>query len=182
MSFVRYLLILLFVFLGNNAFSGTICVSSCDTGAIGAGQISAGPDGNIELINGGPIQLLSDIYVDGDMFLDYSIFSTTQDLTISQDFNIEGQNVNIFGFNNTNVFPEQYSTYVVNGGLIGDYVGTWVFFGSSPLGGGQLSASGNIYIGNYSSLSPVPLPASIWLLVSGLILFKNISSKVRKRS
>ena len=49
-------------------------------------------------------------------------------------------------------------------------VGNILLFSKAPILSGTFEATGNLYIGNYSSLQPVPLPASAVLLLSGLAM------------
>lgn len=119
------------------------------------------------------IQLSGDynIYTNGDMFLDYSVFSENQDLFIGSNISITGQTVTIFGFNDTPTLPNLFNTTIfTNPAYSMSEVGNILLFSEAPVLSGLFEATGNLYIGNYSSLQPVPLPASAVLLLSGLAM------------
>lgn len=119
------------------------------------------------------IQLSGDynIYTNGDMFLDYSVLSENQDLFIGSNISITGQTVTIFGFNDTPTLPNLFNTTIfTNPAYSMSEVGNILLFSEAPVLSGLFEATGNLYIGNYSSLQPVPLPASAVLLLSGLAM------------
>lgn len=119
------------------------------------------------------IQLSPDynIYTNGDMFLDYSVLSENQDLFIGSNISITGQTVTIFGFNDTPTLPNLFNTTILtNPAYSMSEVGNILLFSEAPVLSGLFEATGNLYIGNYSSLQPVPLPASAVLLLSGLAM------------
>jgi len=119
------------------------------------------------------IQLSGDynIYTDGDMFLDYSVFSDNQDLFIGSNISITGQTVTIFAFNDSPTLPVLSNTSIfTNPAYSMNEVGNVLLFSEAPILSGAFEATGNLYIGNYSSLQPVPLPASVVLLLSGLAM------------
>jgi len=114
------------------------------------------------------------IYTDGDMFLDYSVFSENQDLFVgSNKISITArQSLIIFAFNNAPTLPDLSNTAVFTS-LSNNMneLGNILLFSETPTLNGEFEATGNVYIGNYSSLQPVPLPASAILLLSGLAMF-----------
>ena len=102
------------------------------------------------------IQLSGDynIYTDGDMFLDYSVFSDNQDLFIGSNISITGQTVTIFAFNDSPTLPVLSNTSIfTNSAYSMNEVGNVLLFSEAPILSGAFEATGNLYIGNYSSLS-----------------------------
>lgn len=119
------------------------------------------------------IQLIGDynIYTNGDMFLDYSVFGDNQDLFIGSNISLTAQTVTIFGFNDTPTLPNLFNTTIfTNPTYSMSEIGNILLFSETPVLSGLFEATGNLYIGGYSSLKPVPLPASAVLLLSGLAM------------
>jgi len=136
--------------------------------------ILTGTSGNTDIPQGTTnIQLTGEysIYTDGDMFLDYSVFSNNQDLFVGSNISITGLTVTIFSFNDAAAMPDLYNTTIFPSISNTMYeVGNILLFSESPILSGAFEATRNLYIGNYSSLKPVPLPASALLLLSGLAM------------
>jgi len=168
-------------------------VSLCSFSSVNAATVLIGtgtpiltvPDSRLVLEGGGgggdtdisegttEIQLSGDynIYTDGDMFLDYSVFSDNQDLFIGSNISITGQTVTIFSFNDSPTLPNLSNTSIFTNPIDSmNTVGNILLFSETPILSGAFEATGNLYIGNYSSLQPVPLPASALLLLSGLAM------------
>ncbi len=103
------------------------------------------------------------------MYIDYSVFSKNQDLFIGSNISITGLEVTIFSFNDAPTMPNLSNTTIfVSLSNTMNEVGNILLFSESPVLSGAFETTENLYIGNYSSLRPVPLPASIVLLLSGL--------------
>lgn len=149
--------------------TGTPILSLPDSSVVLAGEggdkaISQGTD---------EIKLIGDynIYADGDMFLDYSVFSDNQDLFIGSNISIAAQAVTIFSFNDSPILPNLSNTSIFTNPIYSmNELGNILLFSEEPVLSGVFEATGNLYIGNYSSLQPVPLPASAVLLLSGLAM------------
>lgn len=149
--------------------TGTPILSLPDSSVVLAGEggdkaISQGTD---------EIKLIGDfnIYTDGDMFLDYSVFSDNQDLFIGSNISIAAQAVTIFSFNDSPILPNLSNTSIFTNPIYSmNELGNILLFSEEPVLSGVFEATGNLYIGNYSSLQPVPLPASAVLLLSGLAM------------
>lgn len=149
--------------------TGTPILSVPDSSVVLAGEggdkaISQGTD---------EIKLIGDfnIYTDGDMFLDYSVFSDNQDLFIGSNISIAAQAVTIFSFNDSPILPNLSNTSIFTNPIYSmNELGNILLFSEEPVLSGVFEATGNLYIGNYSSLQPVPLPASAVLLLSGLAM------------
>lgn len=149
--------------------TGTPILSVPDSSVVLAGEggdkaISQGTD---------EIKLIGDynIYADGDMFLDYSVFSDNQDLFIGSNISIAAQAVTIFSFNDSPILPNLSNTSIFTNPIYSmNELGNILLFSEEPVLSGVFEATGNLYIGNYSSLQPVPLPASAVLLLSGLAM------------
>jgi hypothetical protein len=142
-----------------------------------------GPDDSLR-IDGPQIPLTPfTLSVDGNLYLDYSVFSTSDELIIGGNVEFYGQEITIFDFYDTPVFPENHSILLTNGVLTLTLSGyplenDQVVFGITPITDGVFEATGNIYIGDYSSLNTqVPIPATIWLFASGLLLLGRSVSK-----
>lgn len=180
MLFQRWIIVAIVFFFSQNAFALTICISDCNHDQNSDGYILGSLAGDQPIPIGGGIDLLNDVFVDGDIYIDYSLFSDNEDLFITGDVSLTAETITIYQFNDTPVFPDSYNVYTVNSEpFIFNEFGSWVLFSTNPLSSGVYEASGNIYIGNYSSLAPVPLPASFLLLLSGLALvrFKLCSAR-----
>ena len=111
------------------------------------------------------------IYTDGDLFLDYSVFSLNQKLFIGENISITAPNVTIFSFDDTQTLPDLLDTTIYsnlhnNLNTFGDIL----VFSNTPVLSGTFEATGHLYIGNYAALQPIPLPTSIALLISGLAM------------
>ena len=111
------------------------------------------------------------VIADGDLYLDYSIFSDSEDLNINGATRISGTSVNVFSYAVAPTLPTAYfaDRLTTNNVAYHCFINC-VLFGSSPIAGGTFEATGNIYIGNYSALAPVapvPVPSSFWLFLSG---------------
>ena len=108
-SILRRALIATIVFSGQ-VYAATICISPCTTEVADGGVITA-PD--IGPIVGGEISLSrftnlgepTSILVDGDLYLDYSIFSDNEDLNIQSGTEIAGTTVTIYQYSDTPSYP-----------------------------------------------------------------------------
>lgn len=185
MRVYKVLLLAISALLSGGVNAATVCVSSCSAPIGGGGHIAiiggvraeTGGGGSAPPATGGNLQVLSSVIIDGDLFLDYSIFSSNEDLRMDGHFSVIAQNLMIYAFNDTPYFPVAYETFVSGGSTLLERVGDWVLFSTKPLVGGIFEATGNIYIGNYSELAPVPLPASAWFFISGLLVLYRLSIK-----
>lgn len=181
----RYRLLLMFilaVYSINSALAATLTLSADDpsttpTGdpliAPNSGPVSTG--GDINLSDGNTqITLRNEysIFVDGDLYLDYSVLSENEDLNIRSNISLSGETVNIFSFAEEPTMPDLSMTALFrNPSLSFSQVGNVLLFSDSPVLSGMFEATNSIYIGNYSSLKPVPLPASLVLFLSGIVAF-----------
>lgn len=135
--------------------------------------ISTGGDTNLSAGNT-QITLRNEysIFVDGDLYLDYSVFSENEDLNIRSNISLSGETVNIFSFAEEPTMPDLSMTTIFrNPSLSMSQVGNVLLFSGTPVLSGMFEATNSIYIGNYSSLKPVPLPTSLVLLLSGIVAF-----------
>jgi len=162
--------------MSHPVYSGTLTIGE----PVSAGVQLEG-EGGIALLPIGEITLLSpSISVEGNLYLDYSVFSDYDYFLPAGMVSFDAQQVLIFpgsveapiiNLNNLTV----YST------LPDSYIGTedTLFFSDLAIIDGQFSATENIYIGNYSdyALTAVPVPAAFWFFVSGLSLL--LSRKAR---
>jgi len=150
--------------------SGTLIPSVPDSSIVVTGR-----GGDSDISQGTTlIQLSSEynIYTDGDMFLDYSVFSNNQDLFIGSNVSFTGENITIYSFNDIPIMPNLSGTTVFGNPTNSmNEIGNILLFSDAPVLSGAFEATGNLYIGNYSSIQPVPLPASAILFLSGLVMF-----------
>jgi len=114
----------------------------------------------------------SHIYTGGDMFLDYSVFGDNHFISISSNTLLISQAaITIFSFYDIPAMPDLFNTTIfTNPGNTINESGDILLFSEAPILNGTFKATGNLYIGNYSSLQPVPLPASALLLLSGIVM------------
>ncbi len=110
------------------------------------------------------------IFVDGDLYLDYSVFNHDQSsIFIDSVITLNSSGVSIFSYNQEPAMPDLLVTSVFqNPGLTINESGSVLLFSDAPIRNGVFQATNNIYIGNYSSIQPVPLPASLMLFLAGL--------------
>jgi len=187
MEHVKLAFFVILLVVTNSSMAVTLCISPCNIdynsdikviGSIGSDETQ-----NLEPIS--TLTINTNIFVDGNLYIDYSVFSTNADLNISGDVELIGQEVTIYSFYDKPLFPDNYSTMVSNGWflssiLVNPLEGDWVLFSSTPISNGVFEATDNLYIGDYSSLySPIPVPASFWLFSSGLLLIGRLVLKHR---
>ncbi len=127
----------------------------------------------------------SRVFVEGNLFLDYSVFNLNENLSIvgnvnvatdikyfsfSSDYNIIGeQGVNILSYDQEPTMPDLSVTAIFqNPSSSMNEVGSTLIYSDIPITNGIFEATNNIYVGNYSSIKPVPLPPTLWLFLSGL--------------
>lgn len=149
------------------AFAGTLaiseagnCSTTSDNGVLFSGDNSSVPDDAY------------DIYVDGNLFLDYSVFSTDQDLNIRGNIELIGETVTVFSFEQEPTIPDLSTVAIFRNPYLFMYeTGEVLLFSEAPVLNGIFEVTGSIVVANYSSLAPVPLPASLVLLLSGIAAF-----------
>jgi len=111
------------------------------------------------------------IYTDGDMFLDYSVFGDNHSISISSDTLLISPAITVFSFYDIPAMPDLFNTAIfTNPGDTIKMSGDILLFSETPISSGVFKATGNLYIGNYASLQPVPLPASALLFLSGIAM------------
>lgn len=134
---------------------------------------------------GEPLSLLHNVYVSGDLFLDYSLFSNNHDLSLSSaTYFVAANAISIFAYSDTPTMPEDFSSFVYSSTTLDiDADGSWAIFGQSPISGGYFEAGGNLYIGNYSSIAPIPIPPAFALFLSGLLvpLALRVTTKINQQ-
>ena len=145
----------------------TLLTTNPTTGLVVSGVITDISPGNTQTST---INDQYNIFVDGDLFLDYSVFSNNQDLFINSNISITGQTVNIFSFYQEPTMPNlSLSTIFQNPDLSINETGSLLIYSDTPISNGIFEATNNVYVGNFSSINPVPLPASFLLFISGLV-------------
>jgi len=168
--------ILLSFFMANFSSAGTL--TSGNGGIISNPTIGIG----ISVIGGNTVITLSDysIFVDGDLFLDYSFFTTNQDLIINGPITAGGA-LNIFTYDFTPTMPDLSQTAIfLNPDLVMSESGNVLIYSDLPAASFTIEATNNIYIGNYSAIKPVPLPASFFLFLSGIVAVFLKSPLIRR--
>lgn len=155
----------------NVAFSITLVGTDQDILSTDSGNLIIGPGGSVPIEPGDGLSLFHSVNVSGDLFLDYSLFSNNADLSLNSDTSLAASTVTIFSHSDTPTMPSDFSTFVYSSSNLNiNAEGNWVIFGQSPISGGYFEAAGNLYIGNYSSIAPVPIPPAFALFVSGLLV------------
>jgi len=158
------LIIMLAMLIVDSAFAGTLTISE-------AGDFSTTPDSGLPFSgdNSSVPDDSYDIYVVGNLYLDYSVFSTNQDLNVSGNIALIGETITIFSFEQEPTLPDLSTVAVFrNPFLLMHETGEVLLFSETPVLDGIFEATGGIVVGNYSLLTPVPLPASMVLLLSGI--------------
>ena len=173
------LLVFLFLFLSNQwVHAGTISIG---TGSVIEPSIIPSPSvisvGNLnELVN--LDGSLGYVHVDGNMYLDYSLFGFGNSLFISQNVSFTAANISIYSYDLMPALPEMTGLKILMNpvGPVSE-TGNVLMFSDFLITSADFVATGDIYIGNYAALRPVPLPSAIWLFLSGLIGLAAIRRK-----
>ncbi|MFH2092704.1 MAG: hypothetical protein ABIJ31_10105 [Pseudomonadota bacterium] len=109
--------------------------------------------------------------VTGNLFIDYSaVSSSTAIIDPGPDrfYNFFSNNIFI-GVNLDDINDNPYNLFeIVEQPLNLDLTGNFLVYSKSKIESTTITASGNIYIGDFSHLTPVPNPSSIILLSFGL--------------
>lgn len=110
-----------------------------------------------------------DISVDGDLFLDLSVFGNGSGVSLD-DVQLTAGFLSINLLGPPMVVPDTSSltVYSVLEPVI-DHAGDLLLFSPFPVQSSVFEASGGIYIGDYAAFTPVPSPASAVLLAVALI-------------
>lgn len=112
-----------------------------------------------------------DIFVDGNLFLDYSVFSENQVEPVGIDVSFTAETITIFPLGEEPTIPDLSTTTIFrNPRLSISEVGDILLFSDSPISRGVIEATSNISIGDYSELQSVPLPAPMALLLSAIAI------------
>ena len=134
--------------------------------------------------SGGPepvpieIENVFNILLDGNLFLDISIFSSNQVIDLNANTSLIANNISVFDYDSFPTQPGSSVTIINALNLSFNASGDVLLFSDVPASSGVFEAT-NIYIGNYSSLAPVPLPAPFILFLSGMaaLFGKSVLSK-----
>lgn len=119
------------------------------------------------------------ILVDGNLFIDISVFSDNQIINLNSNTSIIADNLSIFSYDSLPTQPD-LSVIVFNAlNLSLNTSGDVLLFSDLPISSGIFEAT-NIYIGNYSSLKPVPLPPSLILFLSGIVALLGKNALTRR--
>jgi len=108
------------------------------------------------------------IFVDGNLYIDYSVFSSNQEANLSGDISLIADTVSIFSFDQIPTHPDSTVVLFNELNLSLNTSGEVLLFSDTPVSSGIFEAT-NIYVGNYNSFNPVPVPPAIYLFLSGLI-------------
>jgi len=122
------------------------------------------------------------IFVDGNLYLDYSVFNHDQSsIFIDSVIMLNSSGVSIFSYNQEPIMPDLSVTSIFqNPDLTMNEIGSVLLFSDTPIINGAFQATSNIYIGNYSAIQPVPLPASLVLFLTGLIMLVGKMSLTKR--
>lgn len=140
----------------------------------GPAQTLTAGSGNIDISASNTQLVLANeysVFIEGNLFFDYSVFSSNQDLFIDSNISIiSGQAVSIFSYDQVPTMPDLSVTEIFkNPSISMNEVGSILIYSDTPITNGIFEATNNIYVGNYSAIKPVPLPASLLLFLSGLV-------------
>jgi len=169
---VASLIAMLALITVNPAFAGTLTIGETDELLItnegglvlDEGAIQMPDEDNLSVPGGG-----YDVFIEGNLYLDYSVFSTDQDLNIGGNIALFAETLTIFSYEQEPTSPDLSTVLIFwNPYLLMHEAGDVLLFSETPIVNGRLEATGSMFVGNYSSLTPVPLPASLVLLLSGI--------------
>ena len=176
----KYVLLIVIPIISNLSFAGSISIGAgtvnSDAGALEIGQIGDEP-----IQPGESLSLIHSVIVSGDLFLDYSLFSYGSDLNLSSDTSFVANTITLFSYSDVPTMPSDFNAYIFSGSNLNlDAEGNWAIWGRTPISGGYFEADGNLYIGNYSNIAPVPVPPAIVLFLSGLLVPVVLRRNARK--
>ncbi len=159
----------------NIAQAGVLCQSPCvidpidDVMTIDMPSLKPGVPPPDTSLPGTPLpEDFTSVYVEGGLYLDYSVLPDSQSAN-SETLTIGAATINIFAHDQVPPLPSVFSSQYLNIGDTKFFSGNLVLFGTVPIAVGSLIASGNIFIGNYSHVAPVPAPAAAYLFISSLL-------------
>ena len=115
-----------------------------------------------------------DISVDGNLYLDFSVFSEYDFFAPSGIVSFDSQRTFFYPASRTPEITDIAGLNIYSSVFLPfDPVGDTLFFGSTPVMDATFLATENIYIGDYSvlaeyAITTVPVPAAFWFFVSGL--------------
>ena len=164
-KWVRFIGFLAVITFYQSASASTICsvvVTSCNDGSSGTGGTGTEqPSGTTYPYN---------IFVDGDLYLDYSVLSDSEIINITGTTILTAGSLFFYSYDSVAPLPDfGITTVLSNPEPEMNLLGSYLMFSDVPLLNVSLEVTGNMYIANYSALQPVPLPAGIWLFGSGLL-------------
>ncbi len=124
------------------------------------------------------------VFIDGSLYLDYSVFTRTTHFTVSGSTSLTAQSIDFYLYDQTPGIDDMTGLTVLASVPNGfDQSGRFLFFSPEPIVDSVFEATGSIYIGNYAALAPVPLPASFALFFPALaLLFAKGASSRRQPS
>jgi len=107
----------------------------------------------------------------GSLYLDFSVFSAFNSFAPAGVISLNADRVFIYSESRTPLIEDLSSIAIFDSVPTQfGFVGNALFYSDFPILDGNFTATENIYIGHYSemALNAVPVPAAIWLFVSGL--------------
>ena len=111
--------------------------------------------------------------IDGDLYIDYSVWGDTGTIDPGdRQFSFAGNTLYI-GYSPGVTDPGGLGLNVVNitaQPQVMTASGDHLFFSSAPIISSDFIATGNLYIGDFSGMVPVPLPSAFLFLFSGLVM------------
>ena len=134
----------------------------------------------------GPSEIVTDynIFVDGNLYLDYSITtSDTENNTIFEDAELisftAGSGISILEFDDSPPQPNPNNLQIiVDPDFDLNLTGDLLLFSSIPFTSASFEATQSIYIGDYSNFTPVPIPGALWLFATSII---GLATRSRKK-
>ena len=149
-------IILLTLFLSINSATASTISSGGAPGSGGSTPVGTPNDYNV--------------LVNGNLYIDYSVLGVNQNNSIASVASFTANSLFIFSFEQLPTQPDLSVTTILNElNLSLNITGDILLFSDTTISSGIFEAP-NIYLGNYSLLQPVPLPSSLILFLSGILL------------
>jgi len=152
-----------------------LSITSVDAITLNSSGMNELQNKNIQIDISGGSNLLTleyeySIFVDGDLYLDYSVFNHNQSsIFIDSVIKLNSSGVSIFSYDQEPKMPDLLATTIFqNLDLTMNEFGNVLLYSDTPIRNGAFEATKHIYIGNYSAIQAVPLPASFILFLTGL--------------
>ena len=169
----------------------TLCASPCDLTLNSSGTLlvdqAADLAEEIQVTHGAGLPVIGpdfgdsifdqSISVDGNLYLDFSLWGNTGSISaragLAYEFNAE--QLSVLANDDTPVIMEEFELIQLDSALANlNLAGNYLLFSETVIPSSSFEASDSIVVGDFSSYrpapSPVPLPATIWMFLTGLVV------------